>query len=85
MNLTKHAKKRMRQRGLSRDALSIIEYYGKYSHAPGGAIKITFGKKEHQKATSELKQMQQLIDKAKDSGIIYDEPHDTAITTFKQT
>ena len=83
MNLTKHAKKRMRQRGLPGLAISIIEQCGSYREAPGGATKVVFGRKEHQSAVSELKQQIQLLDHLKGSTIIMDEKQDTAITLYK--
>ena len=84
MKLTKHARKRMSQRGISHLGLNIIEYFGTYRKAPGGAVRISFGNKEHQVATSELKQIQQWFDSLKGSDIIIDENRHIAITAYKQ-
>ena len=97
MKLTKHAQKRMRQRGFPGLAISIIEHYGTSSKAPGGATKLFFGEKqcqdivseskqriqEHQYAISEEKHFIQQLDHLKGSTIIMDEKQDTAITLYK--
>ncbi len=81
MNLTKHAQKRMRQRGFSGFGIAIIEKHGRYCPAPGGATKIVFGRKEYQSAVSELKQLIQLLDHVKGGTIITKE--DIALTLYK--
>lgn len=81
MKLTNHAKKRMRQRGFSGFGITIIEKYGRHCQAPGGATKIVFGRKEHQSAVSELKQLIQLLDHVKGGTIITKE--DIALTLYK--
>ena len=81
MNLTKHAQKRMRQRGFSGLGISIIEQYGRHCQAPGGATKLKFGNKEHQNAISELKHLIQILDHVKGGTIIVKE--DNALTLYK--
>ena len=81
MKLTKHVEKRMRQRGFSGLAISIIEQCGRHYPAPGGATKIVFGRKEYQSAVSELKQLIQLLDHVKGGTIITKE--DIALTLYK--
>jgi hypothetical protein len=83
MKITKHAQKRMRQRGFPDNAISILEQCGRHCPAPGGATKIVFGRKEYQSAVSGLKQQIQLLDHLKGSTIIMDEKQDTAITLYK--
>ena len=83
MKISKHAEKRMRQRGFPGLAISIIENYGTPSKAPGGATKVVFGRKEYQNAISELKQQIQLLDHLKGSTIIMNEQKNTAITLYK--
>jgi len=65
MKLTVHAVVRKQQRGFSNAILQIIEENGSYRSAPGGAVKIFFGKKEHQKTVEYFKKCIQLADKAK--------------------
>ena len=65
MQLTEHAAKRLRQRGISDIALDIILNYGRFVEAPGGAYKLFVGKKEHKKMVEELKRAIQLLDKVK--------------------
>ena len=80
MKLTKHAEKRMRQRGFPGLAISIIEQCGRHYPAPGGATKIVFGRKEYQGAVSELKQLIQLLDHVKGTIITKE---DRALTIYK--
>ena len=68
--LTGHAKKRMRQRGISDHTLSIVIQYGRYEMAPGGAYKIFLGNKDHQKIIAILKRDLQLLDNAKGGTVI---------------
>lgn len=70
MELTKHAQKRVQQRGVSKETIDRIMYHGKCEIAPGGALKIFLGNKEHQELTSRLKRDIQLLDKAKGGTII---------------
>jgi len=70
MHKTKHLIKRQQQRGIPDYLLSIIEYKGKYTKAPGGATKITFGNREYQEIVQETKHLLQMLDKAKGGTII---------------
>lgn len=81
MNLTKHAQKRVNQRGFSGLVLDIVLKHGIRKYAPGGAIKIFFGKKEYQKVVGELKRAIQLMDKAKGNNIILQDDH--ILTVYK--
>jgi hypothetical protein len=70
MRLTRHAQRRLRQRGFSNLSLDIIRKCGRTEKAPGGALKIFFGNKEHQEAVAELKRTIQVLDKAKGGALI---------------
>ena len=70
MELTKHAQKRVQQRGFSAFTVGIIAEFGRTSSAPGGAEKIFVGKKEYQLVIQELKRAIQLIDRAKGGYLI---------------
>ena len=70
MNKTKHFITRQCQRGISDCLLKIIEENGKYTNAPGGAIKIEIGNREYQNIVYETKKFLQLLDKAKGGTII---------------
>lgn len=78
MNKTKHLIKRQQQRGIPGYLLNIIEDNGKYIDAPGGAIKIHFGKREYQNIVQETKHFLQMLDKAKGGTIII---HDSDMLT----
>jgi len=70
MTKTKHFITRQCQRGISDYLLKIIEENGKYTNAPGGAIKIEIGNREYQNIVNETKKFLQLLDKAKGGTII---------------
>jgi hypothetical protein len=80
--LTEHAKKRMRQRGLSNHAMDIIVNYGRYQPAPGGALKIFLGNKDHQDLVARLKKDLQLLDNAKGGTLILSSDGQI-LTTYK--
>lgn len=81
MKTTKHAKKRISQRGFSNFTLDIIQKYGNSKKAPGGAINIFFGNKEYQRVIEELKRAIQLMDRAKNGNIII--KGDRILTVYK--
>jgi hypothetical protein len=68
--LTEHAKKRMRQRGISSHTMDIIVGYGRYQPVLGGAIKIFLGNKVHQELVSRIKKDLQILDNAKGGTLI---------------
>ena len=81
MKITRHAKKRISQRGFSNFTLDIIQKYGYCRKAPGGAVKIFFGNREYQRVIEELKRAIQLMDKAKNGNIIIKD--DRVLTVYK--
>lgn len=82
MNITEHAKVRQQQRGISNITLDIIEQNGRCEKAPGGALKIFFGFKEHKRTIDELKRTIQMLDKVKGGTLIIKE--DKIITVYKK-
>lgn len=81
MKLTKHAQKRKSQRGFSDFSLEIINKFGCCERAPGGALKISFGKKESQRLIEELKKIIQSLDRVKGRRII--EKNGYVLTLYK--
>jgi hypothetical protein len=79
---TEHAKKRMRQRGLSGHAMDMIVNYGRYESAPGGALKIFLGNRDHQELVARLKKDLQLLDNAK-GGTVIVSSDGQILTTYK--
>jgi len=69
-NLTKHAKKRMQQRGIPSKVLKLIKKHGNLKYAAGGAMTVSINKKDYQRAIQELKNTIQLLEKAKNHRII---------------
>lgn len=81
MNMTDHAKVRQSQRGISNIALNIIEQNGKCEKAPGGALKIFFGRKEYHKTIEDLKKTIQLLDKVRGGTLIIND--DKIVTVYR--
>ena len=81
MNLTRHANTRMQQRGFSQFTVDMILQHGSQVEAPAGAIKLSIGKKEHQRIVSEMKRAIQAMDKAKGGSLIIS--GDNIITAYK--
>ena len=74
----------LRRATLTVDAiLQIIEENGVYERAPGGAVKIFFGKREHRMVVERLKRFIQLADKAKGGTIILD--NNKVLTVYKRS
>ena len=70
MKISLHSKKRIKQRGFSRAALDIIKRYGRIEYAPGGAVRIFFGKKERQLMVTDFKKTIQMLDKTQGGTLI---------------
>ena len=82
MEISKHAEIRSKQRGITNDVLSIIGNLGRTAHAPGGAMKIFFGNKEYEKAMSEIKNIMNLLERARGGTLIM--VGDKLVTTYKR-
>jgi hypothetical protein len=81
MQKTKHAGKRQKQRGISDFIVKLIEYYGSYEAAPGGATRITLGHREYQMIAGEMKWYLQQLDKARRGTLVVKDDH--LITCYK--
>jgi len=82
MRLTNHAETRFRQRGFNKHLLDIITTYGHVEDAPGGAIKIFFGKKEAQNIHREVKGFIKMVSRATNRSLIL--KNDIIITAYNQ-
>lgn len=82
MLMTKHAQIRANKRGITDDAIKIIETYGTCENAPGGAIRIILNNKQYQKIISELKKSIQYCDRAKNGALIVKDNH--ILTVYKR-
>ena len=51
--------------------MDIILNHGKVGNAPGGAMKVSMGKKQCQEIVGEMKRAIQLVDKARGGHIIF--------------
>ncbi len=69
-SLTWHASKRLRQRGINDKVLDCLIKHGMDEYAPGGATKISLGRRDANKVISELKREIDLIECAVGKSII---------------
>lgn len=82
MNLSKHAKKRQQQRGISNQVIDIVLEHGKALSAPGGVEKVFFGNKEFSQVICEFKKAIRMIERAKGGTLIIKD--DRIITVYKK-
>jgi len=82
MEYTEHALARKAQRNFSDDVIDIILSNGRTAYAPGGAIKVFFGKKESCKLIAELKNAIKLIERANGGTLIFAD--NKALTVYKK-
>ena len=82
MNISDHAKARSRQRGIPWGILDVVLENGTLEHAPGGVYKIVMSRKDCHEVISQLKQILQSIEKARDCVLVIDET--TILTTYKR-
>jgi len=82
MQKTRHAKWRQKQRGMSEFILKLIECYGRYEAAPGGAVRVFLGDREYQTIVGEIKWQIQQLDKARRGILIV--KGDQLITLYKR-
>ena len=82
MSPTKHARIRLQQRGLREHLIDIIMVYGSFENAPGGAMKVFFGKKEKQSVLHEIKSLMKMVERASGGTLILKD--NTLITAYKR-
>lgn len=82
MQKTKHAEWRQKQRGMSEFIMKLIECYGRYEAAPGGAVRVFLGDREYQTIIGEIKWQIQQLDKARRGILIV--KGDYLITLYKR-
>lgn len=75
MHKTRHAERRQNQRGMSDFIMTLIECYGRYDVAPGGAIRVHLGNREYQTIVGEIKWQLQQLDKARRGTLIVKADH----------
>lgn len=85
MNITAHAIRRCKQRGIPEYMLQLIMEMGSGEIRPGNATLFTIGKKEADNIIHELKAMIQQLDRLKRTkiGAVVAEGNDTIITGYK--
>lgn len=66
LNLTQHADKRLRQRGINNTTLEYLYLYGDIQNAPGGALKIFLSRKDVNEEIKKLKRHCKIACKFKD-------------------
>ncbi len=80
IKMTKHAQKRIQQRGISQETLRIIMDHGRIGNASNGVYKLFFGNKEYSNAINRLKQLIKSLERARGGTIILKEE---VITVYK--
>ena len=70
MDLSKHAQKRCRQRGIPEKKLEIILKYGTPSHRRDGALKVMITKSDKQNMIADLKKRIQELEKLAGRAVI---------------
>jgi len=91
MNISEHAKARMKQRGIAMDDLDFILQFGRNLDRPGGAKMNYLGKKEIKDIEKALKGIERLIKrnlqklvKMKGAAAIRSENDDIVLTTYRK-
>lgn len=82
MEYTKHALTRKSQRNFSDEIVDIILSNGRTAYAPGGVVKVFFGKKESCELITELKKTIKLVERASGGTLILSDGK--ALTIYKK-
>ena len=82
MNLTLHASKRLRQRGIREDCLNLLLEYGKPKRKVGNVTELKLNKKDISDITHELKRLIRKLSAVKNKAILIDETSNTIITAY---
>lgn len=82
MQKTRHAEWRQKQRGMTDFIMNLIECYGRYEVAPGGAIRVHLGNREYQTIVAEIKWQLQQLDKARRGTLIMKGDH--LVTVYRR-
>jgi len=70
LSFTKHAIKRLRQRGIKSETIECLDKYGNVSPAPGGATKISLTRSQRNEIIRELKRVIELLEKASEISLV---------------
>ena len=70
MNISKHAKIRCQQRGISETELDIILALGEMNAKPGGAMEYKILKREKEQAISSLKRLIHKIERISEKSVL---------------
>jgi hypothetical protein len=82
MHPSKHATKRLRQRGFRENDLPLLVEFARFEKAPAGVEVAIFGNKEYQEAVSFFKYMIQKAEHLKGANLIISE-RSTIVTAYK--
>jgi len=86
MDITAHALKRCRQRGIPENLLEIVQSFGRKERRPHGAIRRMIKKKDCDQAVRQLKHLIQKIEKLSRQGVcvIMTEDDESVITAYRK-
>jgi hypothetical protein len=83
MKMTKHAKTRSQQRGISAQMVEMVKALGEAEKRPGNALEYKIRKRDKNYAISFLKRLIQLIDKSSNISVIVRDM-DQVLTVYRQ-
>ncbi|HAY20901.1 MAG TPA: hypothetical protein DCY27_01785 [Desulfobacterales bacterium] len=83
MKMTKHAKIRSQQRGISAQMVEVVMSLGEPEKRPGNALEYKIRKRDKNYAISFLKRLIQIIDKSSEISVIVGDI-DQVLTVYRQ-
>ena len=83
MRITKHAKRRMRQRGIRTDIVDFIEYFVPSNYLQG-ANKITLSKRKVNEITRDIRKFIDQLEKHSGTELVLDTGGRTLITAYRK-
>jgi hypothetical protein len=85
MEFSRHARKRLRQRGIREECVELIVNYGTPTKKPGNAWEYRLTKKDKRRAIQNIKHQLQLLDKADMKAVIVSEDAGKVVTIYHST
>jgi len=85
MNITRHANKRIQQRGFKKEYLELLLKYGDYKRKPGNVMEVRITKKEISRITQDINVLKRKLLNLKNKRILVDQSMNTIITAYNGT
>jgi len=84
LKMTKHAKIRTQQRGISRKVLEIVTFLGEPTRRPGNVTEYRINKKEKNDAIKMLKRLIHFLDKSSNVSVLLSDDIQQVVTVYHQ-